>query len=30
MPPSEEIPMELANENGLVILNDNGSDENST
>lgn len=30
MPPSEDIPMELANENGLVILNDNGSDENST
>lgn len=30
MGPSEEIPMELANENGLVILNDNGSDENST
>lgn len=26
----EEIPMELANRNGLVILNDNGSDENST
>lgn len=29
MPPSEEIPMDMANENGLVILNDNGSD-NST
>lgn len=30
MPPSEEIPAELANEHGMVILNDNGSDENST
>ena len=30
MSANENIPMELANENGLVILNDNGSDENST
>lgn len=29
MPPSEEIPADMANENGLVILNDN-SDENSS